>query len=238
MRVLAVGCHPDDLEINAFGTLARCVQRGDEVIICGVANGSGGSMVLSPEESAALRIREATAAAKVIGAKDYINLGVNDLSVDAHNEALVNQMVDVIRMAKPDFIITQMPNDYQRDHSEAFDLVFDASFRATIPNYKTQYPVHPIIAPIFSMEGSSGMLFTPTDYVDITNTIELKLEALACHASQVEWLKAHVGKDVLETTRANSMARGKLSCCKYAEGFVRCNHVLRMDTFRYLPEGR
>lgn len=238
MRVLAVGCHPDDLEINAFGALARCVQRGDEVIICGVANGSGGSMVLGPKESAALRIREATAAAKVIGAKDYINLGVDDLTIDSRDPELIDRMVDVIRMTKPDFIITQMADDYQRDHSEVYNLVFDASFRATIPNYKTQYPVHPIIAPIFSMEGSSGMRFQPTDYVDITRTVDLKLEALACHASQIEWLKAHVGKDLLSSTKAAAIYYGKLSCCPFAEGFVRCNHVLRMDTYRYLPEGK
>ena len=238
MRVLAVGCHPDDLEINAFGTLARCVQRGDDVFVCGVANGSGGSMTLGPKESAAVRIREATAAAEVIGAKEYINMGVDDLSIDARNEELVIKMVDIIRMTKPDFIITQMPDDYQRDHGEVHDLVFDASFRATIPNFRTQYPVHPIVAPLFYMEGSSGMRFIPTDYVDITDTIELKLEALACHASQVEWLKAHTGKDVLATTRASSMFRGKLCRTLYAEGFVRCNHVLRMNTYRYLPEGR
>ena len=82
------------------------------------------------------------------------------------------------------------------------------------------------------------MRFQPTDYVDITHTIDLKLEALACHASQVEWLKAHVGKDLLSTTKAAAMYRGKLSRCPFAEGFVRCNHVLRMDAFRYLPEGR
>jgi len=238
MRVLAVGCHPDDLEINAFGTLARCVQRGDEVIICGVANGSGGSMVLSPAESAALRIREATAAAEVIGAKDYINLGVDDLMIDARDQGLIDKMIDVIRMAKPDMIITQSPNDYQRDHNEVHDLVFNASFMATIPNYVTQYPVHPIVAPLFFMEPSSGDHFTPTDYVDITAVIEKKMEALACHASQVDWLKAHVGKDLLTATRAASMYRGKLCGVPYAEGFHRSNDALRMTPFRLLPEGR
>ena len=60
MNVLAIGCHPDDLEINVFGTLARCLRQGDDVVICGVADSSGGSMVFTPEESAAVRLKEAT----------------------------------------------------------------------------------------------------------------------------------------------------------------------------------
>ena len=238
MRVLAVGCHPDDLEINAFGTLARCVQRGDDVFICGVANGSGGSMVLTPEESAATRYREAKRAAEVIGAKEYINLGVDDLTVDARDPKLTEQMIDVIRMTKPDMIITQSAGDYQRDHNEVHDLVFNASFMATIPNCKTQYPAHSVVAPLFYMEPSSGDRFHPTDYVDITAVIELKMEALACHVSQVEWLREHAKKDLLAATRAASMYRGKLCCVPYAEAFHRCGQAQRMTPFRLLPEGR
>ena len=238
MRVLAVGCHPDDLEINAFGTLARCVRRGDDVFVCGVANGSGGSMVLSAEESAAVRLKEAEQAARLIGAKEYINLGVNDLMIDARDQALIDRMIDVIRMYKPDMIITQAPGDYQRDHNEVHDLVINTSFMATIPNYRTKYPCHSVIAPLFYMEPSSGGDFRPTDYVDITDVIDLKLEALACHASQVEWLKAHVGKDVLATTRAAAIYRGRLSCCPFAECFHRSSQALRMTTYRLLPEGR
>ncbi len=239
MRVLAVGCHPDDLEINAFGTLARCVMRGDDVVVCGVTNGSGGSMTLGPEEIARIRVEEARRAAAVIGAREYVNLGVNDLMVDSRDSALIEKMVDLIRMVKPDMIITQHPEDYMRDHMEVSRLVFDASFRATVPNFKTQYPCHHVIAPLFYMEpDSSGAGFTPTDYVDITDVIEKKLEALSCHDSQVGWLLQHTGEDVLATTRATSAYRGKLCLAEYAEAFLRCNHSTRMTTWRLLPEGR
>lgn len=238
MRVLAVGCHPDDLEINAFGTLIRCIQRGDDVFICGVTNGSGGSMTLSPEEISKVRIEEARRAAQLIGAKEYINLGVEDLQVDARDTRLIDQMIDVIRMTKPDMIITQHPDDYQRDHSEVSDLVFNASFMATIPNHKTEYPCHSVIAPLFFMEPSSGNFFHPTDYVGISDVIETKMEALACHASQIEWLMAHVGKDLLATTRATAIYRGKLCQAPYAEAFKRSDHALRMTSYRMLPEGK
>ena len=72
MRVLAIGCHPDDLEINCFGTLAIHAKRGDEVYICNIANGCMGDMLNPPEVTAAIRLKEAKAAAEQIGAKEYI----------------------------------------------------------------------------------------------------------------------------------------------------------------------
>lgn len=235
MRILAVGCHPDDLEINCFGTLAKYVKRGDDVFICNVANGCMGHMIIPPDELKVIRRREAENSARIIGAKEYICLDVNDLEVVSYDKDLINKMIDVIRYTKPDVIITQYPNDYQRDHNETSALVFNTSFMATIPHYLTKYPVHPKMTPIYYMEPSSGNSFVPDDYVDITDTIDLKLEALACHESQIKWLSEHVGKDIIATTRAASVYRGRLSQVKYAEAFVRCDHVLRMTASRLLP---
>ena len=156
MRVLAVGCHPDDLELHTFGTLIRFVQRGDDVFVCGVANGSGGSMTLGPRESAELRKKEAAKAAKVIGAKEYFNLDIDDLHVDARDREQIDKVVDIIRLTKPDIIITHAPGDYMRDHNDVNKLVFDASFVSSIPNYETKYPVHSIVPPLFFIRYTPG----------------------------------------------------------------------------------
>ena len=235
MVVLAIGCHPDDLEINCFGTLARYVRQGDEVFVCNVANGCMGHMRIPPKELAPMRKGEAANAAKMIGALEYFNLDVNDLEVVSYDKDLINKTIDVIRYTKPDVIITQAPDDYMRDHNEVHELVFNASFMSSIPHYETEYPVHPKIPPLYFMEPSAGNSFVPTDYVDITETVEKKLEALSCHKSQVEWLRDHVGKDVLETTRASATYRGRLCGVRYAEAFVRCDKVLRMTPSRLLP---
>lgn len=50
MNVLAIGCHPDDIEISCCGTLAKCVKRGDNVTVCHVANGNMGHEIISPDE--------------------------------------------------------------------------------------------------------------------------------------------------------------------------------------------
>ena len=82
MRVLAVGAHPDDLEILCGGTLARFVQEGHEVVMCNVAKGDRGSFVHSSEEIARIRGEEASRAAGLCGA-DHVTLGVRDAEVSA-----------------------------------------------------------------------------------------------------------------------------------------------------------
>ncbi len=238
MRVLAIGCHPDDAEFGCFGTLARCVARGDEVYVCGITNGSGGSMTLEPDEIAAIRVKEAEAAAKAIGAKEYFNLGVYDLYVDSNDRATIDKLVDVIRYTKPDMIFTQYHEDYMRDHTETSLLAFNASFIATIPNYKTKQPVLEAVPAIFYMESEGVSDFRPTDYVDISETIELKTKALQCHESQYGWLSAHTGNDAFGASHAKNQFRGKQCGADYAECFSRCMLSQRVNTYRMLPEGR
>ena len=66
MNILAIGCHPDDLEIACAGTLAKYAARGDRVIMCHVANGNLGHAVIMPEELREIRMKEAENAAKII----------------------------------------------------------------------------------------------------------------------------------------------------------------------------
>lgn len=238
MRVLAVGCHPDDAEFGCFGTLARCVARGDDVFVCGVTNGSGGSMTLEPDEIAAIRVKEAEKAAHVIGAKEYFNLGVYDLYVSSENREVTDKLVDVIRYTKPDMIITQYHEDYMRDHTETSLLAFNASFIATIPNYKTKHSVLDLVPAIFYMESEGISDFRPTEFVDISETIELKTKALQCHESQYGWLSAHTGNDAFAASHAKNQLRGKQCGTEYAECFSRCMLSQRVNTYRMLPEGR
>ena len=69
MNVLAIGCHPDDLEIGCYGTLAKYVKLGHNVSVCHVANGNLGHVEIMQDELRAIRFQEAENAAKVIGAK-------------------------------------------------------------------------------------------------------------------------------------------------------------------------
>jgi len=235
MNVLAVGCHPDDLEIGCGGTIAKYARDGHKVFMCAVANGNKGHKVIQPEELAAIRKKEAENAAKVLGA-DFISLDVGDLLVNSNNEDTVDKMIDVIRYTKPDVIITHNPEDYMRDHMETSKLVFNASFAASVKHRATKHEVLDAIPPIMYMDVVAGMNFVPTEYVDISDVIEQKLEAVACHESQIVWLKEHDGIDFIDFVKICSKYRGIQCGVAFAEGFRPCISWPRMAAKRLLPE--
>ncbi len=235
MDILAVGCHPDDLEIGCGGTLARFAQAGHRVTMCHVANGNMGHVVLSPEELRLIRKAEAQSAGKVLGALEVVSFDIPDLEVNAALPEIVNRMVDLIRRTQPDLIITQSPDDYMKDHVEVSKLVFDASFTASIPHYATPSPGVAKITPLYYMDTVAGVNFIPTEYVDITATIETKLHALDCHESQIRWLKDHDHIDFLDFVRSISRFRGGQCGVDYAEGFRPCLTWPRLTTKRLLP---
>lgn len=240
MRVLALGCHPDDLEFECYGTLARHVKNGDEVIVSSIANGSMGDMVIPPAELAKIRAKESADAAKVIGALEYIGAGIDDLALNPHDDNQIRRVTEIIRYAKPDYIICHGLEgymDYHADHNAAAELAFTASFNATIPHYETESPHIDVVAPLYYLESTSSRGgFRITDYVDITDTLELKLEAIACHKSQFAWLGAHMGANtLLEDVRARARVHGKACCCRYAEAFQRSGQSMRITASRLLP---
>ena len=100
MRVLAVGAHPDDLEILCGGTLARFVREGHEVVMCNATLGNRGSFEHTSEEIAEIRLREARRAAEIAGA-DHVTLGFTDGEVDAADDAQRAAVVDLVRDVAP-----------------------------------------------------------------------------------------------------------------------------------------
>ena len=235
MNILAVGCHPDDLEIGCGATLAKYAQAGHDVFMCHVANGDKGHVVILPEELRRMRHAEAEESGKLIGAREVIDLDVPDLEVDSKNEKAVAKLVDVIRRVKPDVIITHNPEDYMCDHMEVSRLVYNASFSSSVPHYFTEHGAYGKIAPLFYMDTLAGMGFLPSEYVDITQTLEAKCQALRCHQSQLKWLMDHDGIDFLEFIRTVAKFRGYQSGVAFAEGFRRCEMYPRMSTTRLLP---
>ena len=241
MNVLAIGCHPDDVEIACAGTLAKCVKRGDKVIVCHVSTGNLGHVIIPPDELTLIRAEEARKAGSLAGI-EVISAGFDDLMIYDGNKEARDKIVDVIRYAQPDFIITHTPNDYMPDHTAVSKLVFDASFTATLPNY-TDYPHRysdpngepAKLVPIFYMDSLAGVGFNPTEYVDISEDIDLKIEMLECHASQLVWMREHDGIDFADMVKTCSRYRGYQCGADYAEGFTQCQVYLKGTTKRLLP---
>ncbi len=232
MNVLAVGCHPDDIEISCCGTLAKCVKRGDKVTVCHVANGNMGHEIISPEELRVIRANEAKKAGALAGI-EVVTLDIGDLLPNGCDIEQRDKLVELIKKVQPDFIITHSPTDYMPDHLAVSKLVFDASFAASCPHYGA--PGKAAVVPIFYMDNLAGMNFNPTEYVDISDEIDLKLEMLECHESQLKWMRDHDNIDFAEFVRTCSRFRGLQCGVQYAEAF--CQELVwpKVVTKRLLP---
>lgn len=233
MRILAVGAHPDDLEILCAGTLARYVRQGHRVIMCHVTNGNKGHHRIAPRELARIRKKEAQAAAAILGA-ELIALGLPDAEVTA-DLATRKRFVDLIRRAKPDVILTHPPDDYAPDHVAVSQLVFDASYISTAPNLKTRHPAHALVAPVYYMDTVAGSNFQPEEYVDITGTLAVKRRMLSQHKSQLEWLGKDGQLNLMELIETVARFRGFQAGVKYAEAFRKLRAWPRETVRRLLP---
>ncbi|MDR0409407.1 MAG: PIG-L family deacetylase [Spirochaetaceae bacterium] len=234
MKVLFVSAHPDDIEINCAGTAKRMVDRGDEVVLCNLCNGDMGHVVIPSEKLKEMRLKESRASAAFIGAK-YMTLNTGDLRLYHQHEATRDAVIDIIRKVNPELIITHSPNDYMPDHIAVSKLVFDASFCASLPHYASKESAVVPICPIYYMDNLGAFGFSPTEYVDISGVMDVKLAMLRCHQTQLTWLKDHDHIDFEETVTVFSRMRGLQAGVKYAEGFVQMAGWGRMTTKRLLP---
>lgn len=235
MRVLAIGCHPDDLEIACSGTLRKYVEQGAEVYMCHVANGDQGHVVIEPGPLAKIRTGEAERAGKLIGAQQVFNINVHDMQVNSHDQETIDAVADVVRFARPDVIITHDDGDYMQDHVETSHLGTNGAFMSGLPHRSENYTAFSSFIPTFFMDTLAGVNFHPTHYVDITNQIEIKLQALSMHESQIKWMLEHDDIDFVDMVRICSKYRGYQCGVAYAEAFRPYNVYPRFSTKHLLP---
>ena len=233
IRILAIGAHPDDVEFCCAGTLARCIERGDQVTIAFACQGESASMDLPPEEIVKIRSREARAAARLLGA-DLIEMGLSDYGVDV-NLATKQLFADAIRQAAPDVILTHFHTDYGSDHNNTFVLVRDAALAATVGNFRTSRPAVSKSPLIYMWEPLAGYGFQPEVYVDVTDTWSTKVKMLNCHKSQREWFRRRGGMDVANYMEVVARFRGYQSGVKLAEGFIPLKNWANIRTGSILP---
>ena len=165
MKILAIGAHPDDLEIYMFGLLSIFKERGDNVITMIATDGAAGSKKFDSELKNK-RYREALLGLKKINKPIFLDESDGNLFQSKH---IHNLLQDNFSKINPDLIITHSPKDYHPDHRYLSQYVSDiASFR---------YPV--LLADTFL-----GVNFLPNYYVDITKFYQPKIDAINCHKSQ------------------------------------------------------
>lgn len=164
-QILAIGSHPDDIELGCGGALAQHIAAGDTVTLLVITNGSSGG---GPVEQ---RLAEQQRAVETLGAHLLIWGDLPDTEVSLHERKLVHLIELAIAQHGRDLIYTHSQFDTHQDHRS----VAMASLGAA----RNHRAVLTYAAP------SSLVSFTPNVFVDITDTLEKKVAALNCHASQV-----------------------------------------------------
>jgi len=233
MKVLAIGAHPDDLELLCGGTLALYRKRDHEVFMCHVCDGNTGSLVYPSEELTRIRREEAIESAKLIHAESIWG-GMSDGEVTIDLKSRI-KIIDVIRQTKPDVVITHHPNDYHSDHINVSKLTFEAIYLTNLKLFKTNYPGLNKIPVLYYMDTLAGVNFIPVEYVDISETIDIKINMMLKMKSQLGWLKEMHNTDAGEFIRIVARFRGFQAGVPFAEAFVQQQMYPFGLTKRVLP---
>jgi len=226
-RVLAFGCHPDDVEFSCAGTLALLAGKGFEIHIATMTGGEMGSTTLSPQQIREIRLKECADSAAILGGH-YHYAGGYDIEVEYSSE-FRRSTTRIVREVDPVIVFTHPPMDYMVDHEETSRLVKNAVFMAAVLNYDCGCPATPIkdiphlyYWNAFGERDCFGRPLPINCAVDITSTMETKKKMLASHVSQREWLRYISGMDeYILNMVASAERQGELIGAKAAEGFVR-----------------
>lgn len=222
-RAMVVFAHPDDAEFGSAGTTAKLSRAGKDVVYVVVTDGSKGSSDpdMTPERLIATRQKEQRAAAEVLGVKEVEFLGFPDGMLEPTME--VRKAISAcIRKHKPDVVIAQSPvRDLSLgvfvqhpDHLAAGEATFAAVYpcardRMTFPELLAQ-GLEPHAVHELWVAGTSH----PDHFIDITDTLESKIQALLAHSSQV-------GERVREMIPQRAKSIGEAQGMEYAEAFHR-----------------
>ena len=165
MKVLAIGAHPDDIEIFMFGLLSVLKKEDNELHLIVATDGSLGGTD-SPSDLKKIRAKETKLALKNLGKLHLLDLPDGRLGDEISHKKILRKTINSI---KPDLVITHHKNDYHSDHKKLSKLVTNI-----IGHY----------VPVLFCDTLMGINFDPKYYVDITDFFKSKEEAILNHKSQ------------------------------------------------------
>lgn len=213
------------------GTLCLLRDAGWEIHYLNLSSGNLGSLERSSAATARVRRREARAAAKRLGAVWHPPF-CQDLEI-SYDTRTLRRLCAIVRGVAPGIILTHSPQDYMEDHVNTSRLAVTAAFTRGMPNYPSTPRRPPVAGDVTVYHASPHGLrdslrrrIHPGAYVNTTSVHERKRAALACHASQREWLDASQGMDsYVGTMDAFSRELGRRSRrFEHAEGWRRHSH--------------
>lgn len=219
--ILAIGVHPDDVELSCAGTLIKHKEAGMKIGVCDLTQGE-----LGTRGSAELRLEEAEEARKIIGADFRINLGMADGFFDITKENRI-KIIEVIRASQPKVLLLNALNDRHPDHGRSAVLEKEAAFLSGLRRIET------------SINGESQKAWRPSlvlhyiqDYftqpdlvVDISEEWDGKMQAIMAFGSQFynpenkEPESPISSKEFMQVIEGRALNYGRYIGATYGEGY-------------------
>jgi len=207
LKIVVTGGHPGDPEYGCGGTIVKYTDMGHEVVLLYLNRGEAGIYGKSAKEAAKIRSSEANHACEILNARSVFATQIDGQSVvDASR---YKEFYDILAEEQPDIIFTQWPIDNHPDHRALSTLVYNAWIQLKESKSSGQ----PLLYYYEVSNGEDTLMFSPTNYVDITGQESPKQKACFAHASQSPEKFYPLQEQV-------SRFRGLECGCKLAESFI------------------
>jgi len=232
LDLIAFGVHPDDVELSCAGVLLVEKNKGKKTGIIDLTQGE-----LGTRGDAATRLKEAAAAAKILGVDIRDNLGMAD-GFFQNDEAHQRKIIESLRIYQPEIILCNAVSDRHPDHGRSAKMVEDAAFLSGLGKIETvkdglkQNPWRPK----YVLHYIQDRFLQPNFVVDISSVFEQKLEAIKAYGSQfssgnADGPQTYISTpDFLDSVVYRHKWFGKMIGVKYAEGFI-SNKMIGVNSF-------
>lgn len=220
--ILAVGAHPDDVELGCAGTILKLINEGKKVAIIDLTEGE-----LGTRGTAETRRAETKLAMDILGVSERENLKMKDGFL-SNSEEYQYRIIEMVRKYRPEIVLANAIDDRHPDHAKAAKLTSDACFLAGLPKVKTTLDgvEQEAWRPKHIFHYIQWKNIQPDFVIDITDFMEKKVEACLAYKTQFydpnsqEPVTPIATKDFLESLTYRAQDLGRLSGVAYAEGFT------------------
>ncbi|WP_280768199.1 bacillithiol biosynthesis deacetylase BshB1 [Salipaludibacillus daqingensis] len=227
LDVLAVGAHPDDVEIGMGGTIAKYQKEGKKILIVHLTEAE-----LSSNGTVDNRQKEAQKACETLGLPDPIQFKFADRKLLEHRQEAIDALVKIIRKYRPKLVFAPYHQDRHPDHGHCGELVKEAFFSAGIKKYmqdESNEYYRPDNLYFYQINGMSK----PDFLVDISLSFEMKYKALACFKSQFSSREGQIltplNNGYIDNLKARDQLLGGEAGVRFAEGFFSEKPILIHD---------
>lgn len=225
LDILAIGVHPDDIELGCSGTIINEIKRGKRAGIVDLTQGE-----LGTRGTIETRYKEAADAAMIMGVAVRENLKMRD-GFFRNDEEHQLKLVSVIRKYQPSIILGNVLNDRHPDHGRAGHLIADACFLSGLAKIETRDEkgnAQQRWRPTYVLQYMQDWYHEPDVIIDISDVFEQRMQAVQAYTTQFHTSTSDAGgprtyistPDFLESVIARARQMGKRIGVKYAEGFM------------------